>query len=93
MHVPAALRQYAAGARVVSVEVPEQCTVERAFECLSARAPGVVERVLDERRRVRPHINVFVDGESIRLGASRGLQTPLAPNADLWILPAVSGGA
>jgi molybdopterin converting factor small subunit len=53
----------------------------------------VVERALDEQGKIREHVNVFVDGESIRAGAKRGLQTPVAAGAEVWILPAVSGGS
>jgi sulfur-carrier protein len=93
VHVPAALRQYCAGARTLGVEVSDQpATVAQVLSGLHAAAPGVAERVVDERGRVRPHVNVFVDGESIRLGACLGLATPIQPGADIWILPAVSGG-
>jgi molybdopterin converting factor small subunit len=50
----------------------------------------VRDRVLDERGRVRPHINIFVGEENIR--DARGLATPLPNDCELAILPAVSGG-
>jgi molybdopterin converting factor small subunit len=62
------------------------------FERLHACAPGVVERTLDEQGHIRPHVNVFVDGNSIRASSRQGLQTPVASGAEVWILPAVSGG-
>jgi len=52
--------------------------------------PGVRDRVMDEQGRVRPHVNVFVGHESIRW--TGGLETPIPPDAELFILPAVSGG-
>jgi molybdopterin converting factor small subunit len=93
VYVPAALRQFAAGARSVCVEVGEPATLADVFDSMHARTPGVVERTLDERGTVRPHVNVFVDGDSIRAGPHLGLQTPLVAGAEIWILPAVSGGA
>jgi molybdopterin synthase sulfur carrier subunit len=92
--VPAALRQYAAGERKVRVEVDgdEPPTVGHVFSCLHKTAPGVVERALDECGEVRPHVNVFVDGELVRVGLQLGLDTPVAEGAEVWILPAVSGG-
>jgi molybdopterin converting factor small subunit len=39
---------------------------------------------------VRPHINIFVDGENIRDAA--GFDTPVRPDSEVFILPAVSGG-
>jgi len=92
--VPAALRQYSDGRGRVSVALPPDhpLTVEAVFEQLHAAHPGVVERALDERGQVRPHVNVFVDGQSIRAGSALGLETPVASGAEVWILPAVSGG-
>lgn len=90
VHVPTALRQFAAGERALRVDVAESATVELVFRCMHARAPGVVERTLNELGAVREHVNVFVDGESIRLGA--GLATPVRAGSEVWILPAVSGG-
>ncbi len=40
-----------------------------------------------------PHVNIFVDGESIRAGCGLGLETPVRPGTEVWILPAVSGGS
>jgi len=90
--VPAALRQFAAGERRVYVDVSDQATVDGVFRCLHERHPGVVERALDETWTPRPHVNIFVDGSSIRAGARLGLQTPVRAGTEVWILPAVSGG-
>jgi molybdopterin converting factor small subunit len=40
--------------------------------------------------RVRPHVNVFVGDESIRY--TGGTATTLGDGAEIFILPAVSGG-
>ncbi len=93
VHVPAALRQYSRGARQVQLPLEESTTVAELFERLHADYPGVVERALDEQRRVRNHVNVFVDGESIRGGVALGLQTPVRAGTEIWIISAVSGGA
>jgi molybdopterin synthase sulfur carrier subunit len=65
-------------------------SVGEALAGLGALHPGVRDRVLDERGQVRPHVNVFVGKESIRY--TGGLATPLGPEAELHIFPAVSGG-
>jgi molybdopterin synthase sulfur carrier subunit len=90
--VPAALRQYAAGERKVRLDLEEPVLLERVFRCLHASYPGVVERALDETWNQRQHVNIFVDGESIRAGSRLGLQTPVRAGAEVWIIPAVSGG-
>ena len=92
VYVPTVLRQYSAGERKVCVELDEPATLGGVFAGLRVKAPGVVERALDERGTLRDHVNVFVDGDSIRAGSGLGLKTPVTANAEVWILPAVSGG-
>jgi molybdopterin synthase sulfur carrier subunit len=92
VHVPASLRQYAAGARQWTTDCGQPLTLMAVFERMHSDYPGVVERALDENGVLRQHVNVFVDGQSIRAGASLGLQTPVSAGAEVWILPAVSGG-
>jgi molybdopterin converting factor small subunit len=50
----------------------------------------VRDRVITELGEVRPHVNIFVDGESIR--DTGGLAAPVRDGAEIFILPAVSGG-
>ena len=88
--VPAALRQFAAGERKLCLNLQEPATLAHVFDSMHECAPGVVERTLNELGTVREHINVFVDGESVRL--SHGLETPVRAGSEVWILPAVSGG-
>jgi molybdopterin converting factor small subunit len=92
LHIPAALREHAGGARDVCADVAPTATVGELLGCLRGDYPGVVERALDEQGMVRQHVNVFVDGESIRAGAALGLATPVRPGSEVWILAAVSGG-
>ena len=92
VNVPASLRQFADGQRRVCLDCDEPSTLGSVFSALRASAPGVAERALDERGEIRPHVNVFLDGESIRAGSKLGLHTPVTAGAEIWILPAVSGG-
>ena len=91
VNIPASLRSFANGQRLVHVD--DAATLRDVFERLHALAPGIVERALDEQGCLRPHVNVFVDGQSIRASSRLGLQTPVAAGAEIWILPAVSGGS
>ena len=86
--LPAALKDYAAGHRRLDVRGE---TVAVVLAALGQAHPGVGQRVLDERGSLRPHVNVFVNGESIRYLA--GLATPVGERDEVWILPAVSGGS
>jgi len=61
-----------------------------ALARLWAEHPGFRDRVLTELGNLRPHVNIFVDGENIR--DSGGFTTPVREGAEIFILPAVSGG-
>jgi len=89
IHLPGPLSAYAGGARRVVLDTAPT-SVGEALAGLGALHPGVRDRVLDERGQVRPHVNVFVGKESIRY--TGGLATPLGPEAEMHIFPAVSGG-
>ena len=65
-------------------------SVDDALSLLWRECPAVRDRVITERGEVRQHINIFVDGESIRDIA--GLGSPVRDGAEIVILPAVSGG-
>jgi molybdopterin converting factor small subunit len=90
LHVPMSLREFSGGRARIDVELAEAATLGDVFEQLRASHAGITERVLTEQGAVRQHVNLFVDGENARLGA--GLATPVKPGAEIWILPAVSGG-
>jgi sulfur-carrier protein len=61
-------------------------TVEAIIGGLERSVPGVRDRLLEAGPRLRPHINVFVDGSPASLG------TAVPAGAVVHILPAVSGG-
>ena len=65
-------------------------TVGEALEALAAARPALRDRIQDERGEVRQHVNVFVGHESIRF--TGGLETPLPVDAEIHVIPAVSGG-
>lgn len=61
-------------------------TVNGLMDALNERWPGMRDRLCDTTPAIRKHINVFVDGERVRLDAT------LRPGADVFILTAISGG-
>jgi molybdopterin synthase sulfur carrier subunit len=87
VHLPAALKDHAGGNRRVAVA---GATVAVVLAALGEAHPGVGQRVLDDRGDLRRHVNVFVNGESIRY--LDGIDTPVGDGDEVWILPAVSGG-
>ena len=62
-------------------------TLAELLRALERAQPGLGGWILDERGRIRRHINVFVNGE-------RGHEdTPVGPEDRVDVLPAISGGS
>jgi molybdopterin synthase sulfur carrier subunit len=87
--VPGPLRELAGDRGEVRVEGAAG-SVSEALSLLWSRCPAVRDRVLTELGEVRPHINIFVDGENIR--DAGGLGASVQDGAEIYILPALSGG-
>jgi sulfur-carrier protein len=61
-------------------------TVDELISALEAQAPGMRDRLVEPGPRLRPHINVFVDGQPADLA------TLVGDAATVHVIPAVSGG-
>ena len=61
-------------------------TVGELISGLDASVPGMRDRLVEAGPRLRPHINVFVDGEPADLA------TRVEAASVVHVLPAVSGG-
>jgi molybdopterin converting factor small subunit len=86
IRIPPVLRPDAGNQRLVEVDAE---TVRDALNALVATHPALKTRVL-EGDGVPSFLNVFVDGDDIRLLA--GLETPLSASSAVLLLPAVAGG-
>jgi len=80
---PALTRLFPGCPRQLEVEA---ATVRDLLHALDARWPGMRDRLSDSLPRIRPHVNIFVDGER------SVLETPLKPGAAVFIVTAISGG-
>ncbi len=60
--------------------------VRAMIDALDVCWPGMRDRLCDSTPRVRRHINIFVEGERA------GLETPLRPGGEVFIMTAISGG-
>lgn len=87
IRIPPVLRPDAAGSRTVTVEGE---TVRAALTSLVTLHPALGARVLADDA-LPSYLNVFVDGDDIRLLG--GLDTAVAPASTILLLPAVAGGA
>jgi len=61
-------------------------TVSEVLVALARAHPPIAGWVLDERGRIREHVNVFVNG------VPGGERTPVADTDRLHVLPAITGG-
>ena len=87
--IPGPLRELAGNRSEVRVKSSAE-SASKALALLWAECPGVRDRVVTEVGKVRPHVNIFIDGEDIRY--TGGLASPVRDGAEIVILPAVSGG-
>jgi molybdopterin converting factor small subunit len=88
-HIPGPLRGFTDGKSLLEIDGSAK-TLGEALHILWERYPGIRYRILTEQGNVREHINIFVGDESIRF--TGGLDTPLADECEISIIPAVSGG-
>lgn len=84
VRLPALLLDLFPGAR--RDVVVQATSVREVMDELDRLWPGMRDRLCDTRPAIRKHINVFVDGERVKLAS------PLAPGATVWVLTAISGG-
>lgn len=83
------LARWVPAGAVVPTEVAG-ATVRDALDALFVACPTLRGYVLDERGEVRHHVVVYVGGEAIRDKAD--LDLPVAPDAEIHIFQALSGG-
>jgi len=88
--IPGGLRPLVDGKSQVELEVKPGSTLLDALQMLWMRYPAVRDRLINEQEEIREHINVFVGNENTR--HTGGFNTPLTANAEITIVPAISGG-
>lgn len=72
-----------AGAKAHQVQAE---TVRSALFELESRLPALAGWILDERRHLREHVNVYVNGAQARE------ETPVVEGDRIRVLPAITGG-
>jgi molybdopterin synthase sulfur carrier subunit len=86
LKIPPVLRTEAGGVRLVEVSGG---TVREALGQLIAAHPALERRIFDDGA-LPSFLNVFVDGDDIRLHS--GLDTAVTEASTIVLLPAVAGG-
>jgi molybdopterin converting factor small subunit len=87
LRIPTPLRAYTGGLSEISVAGP---TVSAALADLASRHPAIRPHIFTESGELRPFVNLFKGEENV--SDLQGLQTPLAENDRLRIIPSIAGG-
>ncbi|MGH7933091.1 MAG: molybdopterin synthase sulfur carrier subunit [Candidatus Binataceae bacterium] len=93
VHIPSALRKWTGGRDVFELPLASdrRMTAAEVIEALAREHPGIRDRVLDEQGALRRHVNIFIDGENARVLG--GMSAQVGSESEMWIHPALSGGA
>lgn len=83
VHIPSSLRAYTNQAIIAA----NGATLADVFDDLERRYPGIRFRVINEQAEIREHIKIFVNQQ-----IAPDLQARLAPNDQVRIIMAISGG-
>jgi molybdopterin converting factor small subunit len=86
--LPAAFHALTGGRRQLPVKGD---TVREVLAALERECPGSQERLMDQDRSVKRYVNVYRNDSDIR--CLDGLETKVADNDIIWIVPAVAGGS
>ncbi|QSR85329.1 MoaD/ThiS family protein [Methylacidimicrobium sp. B4] len=65
-------------------------TIGELLQDLQAQFPGIGERLFDQTGALRRFVAVYVNGEDIRF--LKDQETPVGPEDEVSIVPAVAGG-
>ena len=84
VRIPTPLRSYTDQQAWVDAE---GATVDELLRDLDRSYPGMRFRVVDEQGRLRKHMKVWVNSDSVR-----DLSTPIATSDEITIMQALSGG-
>ncbi len=88
--LPGVLREHADGLGEVGLDLPEGARAEDLVNAVSRLWPALGRRLREDTGMLRRHVNLFVDGEDVRVLA--GPRTRLSDGAVVHVLPSVAGG-
>jgi len=85
--IPYALRSFTE--RNAEVEVNGK-TAGEALNALTGLYPDIKTHLFADNNSLRDFINLFIEGKNIN--TLQGLDTPVAENSEIMIIPAIAGG-
>ena len=87
IRLPVLLRSYTNGETVIPVRGEN---VSQAVEDLLSQYPTLRGHLTNKSGELRPFVNLFLNKENIKF--LEGVQTPLAEDDQLFLLPSATGG-
>jgi len=87
VRIPAPFQGLTGGRAAVEAE---GATLGALIDSLEQAHPGFKERLCDPAGGVRKFVNIFVNEDDVRF--LKGLDTPLKPGDEVWIIPPLAGG-
>jgi molybdopterin synthase sulfur carrier subunit len=88
VRIPPVLRPTAGGAKQLEVD---GATVAEILEALAVAHPALRSQLFTPDGELNRFVNVYVDGQDVRY--LDGSATPVGPDDELVILPAMAGGS
>jgi len=90
VHLSGHLKDFTGRRRTVEVPGSSLGSVVALVQYLDEQFPGIQDRIFDEQDHTRTYVNIFVNGEDIRIGDHEN--TTLKEGDKVHILPSVAGG-
>lgn len=84
VHIPSPLRSYTKGVSKVDADGK---SINELLDDLDKQYPGIKFRMIDEQDRMRQHIKIFVNKETVD-----SIKVPLNSKDEVHIICALSGG-
>ena len=87
VRIPTPLRKFTGGSEDVAAD---GATIAQIVADMDSHYPGIKERLCEPDGRVRRFVNIYVNGDDIRF--LKNLDTSVAANDEVSIVPAIAGG-
>ena len=65
-------------------------SVSEALDIIDAKHPGIKDYIVDEQGKLRQHVNIFIDNQSVK--DKINLRDKLSPGDEVHFIQALSGG-
>ncbi len=87
LRIPTPLRPYTNGQAEIALQGK---TVGDLIQGLTAQYPTLRAQIFNGQGELRPFVHLFINDEDIR--QLQGLETPIAENDRLMLIPSIAGG-